>query len=52
MRFLWILAQFALVMAFGAIMIAGVIGIFYAVSMLVLAAVSRVFSLRERSPRR
>lgn len=48
MRLLWLLGQFALVVGFGATMITAVIGIYYAISMLVLLAVSRLFALRGR----
>jgi hypothetical protein len=51
MRLLWLVGQFALVVGFGAVLIAVVIGIWYGVSFLVLIAVSRLFRLRGRAPK-
>ena len=42
----WLLGQFAIVMAAGAVMIAGVIAVWYGLSFVVLATVGRVFPLR------
>ncbi len=51
MRFLWLLGHFAMVVAWGALLIGAVIAIWYAVSFLILVLVSRVFRLRGRTPR-
>ena len=45
---LWLLGQLVIVVAWSAVLIAGVVAIWYAGSMLVLFAVSRLFSLRGR----
>lgn len=46
MRLLWLLGQFAVVLAFGAALIAAVVAIWYGFSVVVLTAVSRLFPLR------
>jgi hypothetical protein len=45
----WLLGQFALVLTAGAVMILGVIALWYGLSFVVLTAVGRVFRLRGRS---
>jgi hypothetical protein len=50
MRVLWLLGQFVLVVAWGALLIAVVIGLWYGFSFVVLTAVSRLFPLRGWKP--
>jgi hypothetical protein len=50
MRLLWLFGQFVLVVAWGALLIAVVIAIWYGFSFVVLAAVSRLFRFRGRTP--
>jgi hypothetical protein len=51
MRVLWLVGQFVLVVAWGALLIAVVIAIWYGFSFVVLTAVSRLFRLRGRTPK-
>ena len=51
MRPLWLLGQFALVLSFGAVLIAVVIAIWYGFSLIVLTAVGRLLPLRGRKRR-
>jgi apolipoprotein N-acyltransferase len=51
MRFLWLLGQFLIVIAWGAILIAVVIAIWYGFSFVVLTVVGKLFRLRGRPPR-
>ena len=51
MRVLWLLWQLAIVVAWSALLIAGVIAIWYGFSFLVLALVGRMFKLRGRTPK-
>jgi hypothetical protein len=46
MRLLWLLGEFALVMAFGAVLIGVVIALWYGFSLVVLTAVGRLLPLR------
>ena len=48
MHLLWLLGQFALLMAGRAVIIATVIAIWYGISFVVLTAVGRLFPLRGR----
>ena len=45
----WLLGQFAIVMASGAVVILAVVAVWYGLSFAVLATVSRVFRLRGRA---
>jgi hypothetical protein len=45
-RLLWLLGQFALIVAFCAVLIAAVIAIWYALSLVVLTIVGHLFPLR------
>ncbi|HEX6464268.1 MAG TPA: hypothetical protein VFZ98_07445 [Vicinamibacterales bacterium] len=51
MRFLWLLWQFVIVVAWGAVLIAGVVAIWYGFSFVVLTLVGRLFRLRGRTPK-
>jgi hypothetical protein len=51
MRFIWLLWQFILVVAGGALLIGVVIAIWYGFSYLVLLLVGKIFRLRGRPPR-
>jgi hypothetical protein len=51
MHLLWLVGQFALVMAGGAIILAAVVVIWYGVSLTVLTAVSHLFPMRGRKAR-
>jgi hypothetical protein len=51
MRFLSVLWQFVIVIAWSALLISAVIAIWYAFSYLVLLLVGRVFRLRGRPPK-
>jgi hypothetical protein len=46
MRLLWLLGQLLIVVAWGAVLIAAVIAIWYALSFVVLLVVGRLFPLR------
>ena len=46
MRVLWLLGQLLIVVAWGAVLIAAVIAIWYALSFVVLVVVGRLFPLR------
>jgi len=50
MRPLWVLWQLVIVVAWGAVLIAAVIAVWYAFSFLVLIVVGRVFPLRGWKP--
>ena len=51
MHFLWLLGQFVIVSAWGALLIGVVIAIWYAFSFAVLIGVGRLFRLRGRPPK-
>jgi hypothetical protein len=51
MRFLWLVWQFAIVMAWGAVLIGAVIAIWYGFSFLVMILVGKMFRLRSKPPR-
>jgi hypothetical protein len=46
----WLLGQFVIVVAWGVLLVAGVIAIWYAISYAVLGAVSRILPLRGWKP--
>ena len=50
MQFLWLLWQFVIVMAFGALLIGTVIAVWYGFSYFVLVLVGRLFKFRGRRP--